>query len=148
MKSQYLVFYRKNVFFSENFLLWEKKYNSKCTPIFRVWLHIFLCLDVMTDADKRYRLLLQGELWNYNTAFSIANEKPGPTRPDAARPWRSLTAYFSNLLEDTSLKLSHNKATGFKITVPNFYRDFFNKSEVIAFLVKTNFCHFYIHFCV
>ena len=50
-------------------------------------------------------------------------------RPDPARPWRSFTAYFSNLLEDTNLKLLHNIVTGIKIVVINFDKAIFNDSE-------------------
>ena len=65
-----------------------------------------------------------------------------PARPSPARPRRSLTAYFSNLLRDTHLKLSHNKVTVFKIVVSNFHRDDFNKSEVIAFFCENRFLPF------
>ena len=69
-------------------------------------------------------------------------------RDEPAQPWRSLTANSSNLLKDTSLKLSHNKFTGFKIVLSNFHREFFIKSEVITFFAKLDFCHFYTQICV
>ena len=63
-------------------------------------------------------------------------------RDEPARPWRYLTAHFSNLLKDTSLKLLHNKATGLKIVVSNFYRDFFIISEVLSFFCDDGFLPF------
>ena len=47
-----------------------------------------------------------------------------PAWPEPARSWRSLTAYFSNLLKFTSFKFSHNKVTSLKIVVSNFYRTY------------------------
>ena len=38
--------------------------------------------------------------------------------------------------------------TDLKIIVSNVRSDFFIDSEVIAFFAKTDFCHFYIQFCV
>ena len=46
------------------------------------------------------------------------------------------------------MNLLHNIVTGLKIFVSYFYIDFFNGSEVIAFFAMTDFCLFYIHFCV
>ena len=69
-----------------------------------------------------------------------------PAQPGPAKTL--LTACFSNLLKDMSLKLSHNIDTGLKIAVTNFHRDFLLSFEVIAFFAKTDFCHFHVHLCV
>ena len=45
----------------------------------------------------------------------------------------SLSSHLSNLLQDTSLKFSHNKVTGLKIVVSNFHRYFLISSEVKAY---------------
>ena len=74
--------------------------------------------------------------------------RPEPARPGPVRPWRSLTAYFSNLLKNKKLKLSHNIFTGLKTVALKFHIHFFISSEAIAFFAKTEFLHFYIHFCV
>ena len=73
---------------------------------------------------------------------------PDPARPGPTRPLRSLTAYLSNVLKDTSWKLSHYIVSGLQSVVTNIPRDFFNISEGIAFFTKTDFCHFYTHFWV
>ena len=70
--------------------------------------------------------------------------RPGPTRPDHD----SLTAYFSEVLKGTNLKLLHNIDTGLEIVVSNFHSDIFISSEVIAMFAKTIFCNFYIRICV
>ena len=44
-----------------------------------------------------------------------AHIRDEPARPDPTRPWRVSAAYFSNLLEDTNLKLSYNILTGLKL---------------------------------
>ena len=74
--------------------------------------------------------------------------RPVPTRANPARPWRYLTAYYSNMLEDASLKLIDNLDTGLQIVVIMFHRDVSISYEVIALFGKTDFCYFYIYFCV
>ena len=71
-------------------------------------------------------------------------------RPEPARldPAMTLTAYFSNMLRDTNLKPSRNRVIDIKIVLLYLHRDFSNSSEVIAFFTKTEFCHFYLSFCV
>ena len=71
-----------------------------------------------------------------------------PARPETVRPWSSLPAYFSNLLKDTNMKPTHNKVIGLKFVVSSFHINFFISSEAISFFAKTDFRHFYIHFCI
>ena len=75
---------------------------------------------------------------------------PEPARANPTRPSHDalLTAYFSNILKDTSLKLLHKTDTGLNIVVSTFHRDFLIISEVIVLFAKTDFCQFYTHFCV
>ena len=73
---------------------------------------------------------------------------PELARAGPTRPWRYLTAYFSDVLKDINLKLLRNVDYDLKTVESNFHRGFFIGSEVIAFCSKTDFCHFYIHFCV
>ena len=82
-------------------------------------------------------------LFRYRTDVRDEPARPQSARPCPNQPWRSLTAYFSNVLKDTNLKLSHNIATGLELFVFNFHRDFIVSSEVIVFFAKTNF---YIYF--
>ena len=86
-------------------------------------------------------------LFSYVETISATNW-PGPTRPGPARPWRYLMAYFSNTLKDTKVKLPHIMVSGLKIVLSNVSGDIFGNSKVAAFLAKTDFCHFYICFCV
>ena len=71
--------------------------------------------------------------------------RPGPGRPGPL--YRSLTGYFSVSLECTNLKFEHNLDIDLKILVSNFEekKSFF---LIIAFLVKPDFRHFFIHLCV
>ena len=60
-------------------------------------------------------------------------------RDEPARSWRSLTAYFSNMLRNTILKLLQNIATSLKIVVSNSHKDFFISSKCIAFFCEDGF---------
>ena len=73
----------------------------------------------------------------YRTNFLDEPARPGPTRP-----WRSLTGYFSNILNYTNLKLLHNIVTGPKNVVVNFDRDILFNFEVITFLRRRIFAIF------
>ena len=58
-------------------------------------------------------------------------------RDEPARPWRSLTAYFPNVLKDTNLKYSHNIDIGLIIAVSKFHSNFSISFESIVFFAKT-----------
>ena len=60
-------------------------------------------------------------------------------RNETARPWRSLTTYFSDMLKETNLKLSHNIVTGLNFVVLSSHKEFFKNSEVIAFFCEDGF---------
>ena len=68
--------------------------------------------------------------------------QPDLTRPYPTRPWRSLTAYFSNVLKDTTLNLQLNIGTGLIILDVNFDWDFFISSVDIALFAKKDFVIF------
>ena len=89
----------------------------------------------------RYRTDIRDEVARPEPARPIPN-RPGLTRTDPAWPWRSLTAYFTNMLKDTSLKLLHIIVTGLKIFVSYFHRDFFISFKVVAFFPEDGFLPF------
>ena len=59
-----------------------------------------------------------------------------------------MTAYFSNELKYTNLKVLHKIGNGFEVIVSNFVQDNQNSFGKIAFFVKAVSQYFFIYFYI
>ena len=98
--------------------------------------HISLSIDVRHIVHRTKKK----PLFSYVELISVFN------RRGLTRPWRSLNAYFSIVLQDTNLKLSHNTKIYFKTMVSNL--DIQNNPRIIAFFIKAVFHHFFKYFLI
>ena len=62
--------------------------------------------------------------------------RPGPARPDPARPWRSLNAYISERKLGTVLKFSGVMVVLDKIVVLNFGTDILKTPKMVAIFAE------------
>ena len=63
-----------------------------------------------------------------NSYFYVVNRFP-----NLARPWYSLTAYFSESMKDRDVKFGHNFDSGLTIMLLKFGIDIFDSLETMRF---------------
>ena len=70
------------------------------------------------------------------TILGLAESFKTLNRPDPARPWRFLTAYFSESIKDMDVKFWHNLHSSLKFVISKFEVDIFDITDIKKYFLN------------